>query len=170
MALTEAQATTFLKSLKTPTRERRQRIPSLFDSEPAIKAAAKLLAEKPGDPVLWGALQVYVAGGKDPAPLAKLVTDKRTPVRITAAGGLLARGDKRGFAPLIAEIEAGGKADGAAWRAAAWHLVRWTAEATLGPPLDADAEQRAAAGGRWRAWWKANEAELRFRDGRWRTS
>jgi hypothetical protein len=169
MPVTEVQADKLLRSLKTPTRERRNAVASLFGEPEAVVAAKKLLAlaREPADPVIWGALLVYAAGGQDPAPLAKRINDKRPGVRVLSAQGLLARGDARGFPVLIAEIEAGVRDPGAEWANASHYLTRWTAESTLGPPFDADAGQRSAAAERWKAWWAKDKDKLEFKDGRW---
>ena len=163
MAVTEAQADKTLRALSSPTYANRAAIAGLFGEAAAVPAAQKLLALKkePGDAVLLGALQVYAAAGQDPAPLVKRITDKRAGLRVLAAQGLLARGDSRGFPVLIAELRGDG------WADASLYLARWTANATLGPPFDADPGQRAAAAGRWDAWWAANQSKVKFKDGRW---
>src|SRR5690349_10162171 len=98
MAVTEAQADKVLRALSKPTYANRVAVSVLFGEPAGVAAAKKLLAltKQPADPVLLGALRVYAAGGDDPAPLAKLITDKRPGLRVLAAQGLLARGDKRG--------------------------------------------------------------------------
>ncbi len=164
MALTEAQADKTLRALKKPTYANRAALSVLFGEPAAVTAATKLLAleKPPADAVLLGALQVYADSGGDPAPLLKLIADTRPGIRVLAAQGLLARGDKRGFPVLIAELE--GELE---WASASRHLARWTANGTFGPPFDADARQRADAAKRWGAWWSASKDRITFKGGRW---
>jgi hypothetical protein len=170
VTLTEQEAEGFLRSMTAPTREQRQRLASLFGSPAAVAVAETLMTADEPDGVVWASLLVYSTSGPDVAPLAELVDDRRAPVRVTAAGALLARGDRRGFPPLVDEIEAGIADEAAAWQAASWHLARWTARGDLGPPLDADVEQRRTAASAWAAWYAENEDRLQFSDGRWRVS
>lgn len=166
MGVTRAEADRFLRALPRADRETWQRLPALFGSDDALAAAQKLLRSR-DEAIAWGALQVYARRGADPAPLRPLLRHKVPAMRAEAAGALLARGDIAGFPVLLAELVAGAAGRDAAWRGAAVHLARWTADGTLGPPLDADAGQLGAASKAWAAWWEASRRTLRFADGRW---
>ena len=162
---TRAEADAFLRALPTADREQWGGLPWLYDGDDALEAATALLTATPApeDATLYGALSVYSRRGASPAPLRPLLTHPSGFIRATAAGALLARGDVAGFPPLVAEVRNQG-----AWRTAATHLARWTADGTLGPPLDADAGQLADAAARLDAWWEANRKTLHFDGGRWR--
>ena len=158
-------ADAFLRALPAADRHTWGQLPGLFGSDDALAAATTLLTTppQPEPAVVYGALLVYSQGGASVDPLIPLLQHAAPLIRVTAAGALLARGDARGFPAAIAEIASAG-----AWRLAAQQLARWTADATLGPPLDATADQLAEAAARINAWWSANGHALRFDGGRWR--
>jgi hypothetical protein len=167
MIVTVAQADAQLRAMATPDRGQWDQLAVLFDTVEGAEAAAALLASDVADSVLWASMLVYQSAGADPEPLVPFLTDPRTPLRIAAAGGLLARGDVRGFEPLIAELEAGVTDPDAAWPGASRRLARWTGIGTFGPPLDGTADQRATGARQWRSWWTSNSNSLSFTDGRW---
>ncbi len=166
--ITTADADAQLRAMAEPSRDQWLGLAVLYGTDEGGQAAAALLASADlPDSVLWASMLVYLASGADPGPLVPYLADSRAPLRVSAAGGLLARGDARGFDTLIAELEHGSTTAGAAWSGASWQLARWTAIGTFGPPLDATADQIAAGAQRWRAWWAANSATVSFADGRW---
>jgi hypothetical protein len=142
-------------------------LPWLYDSDEALAAATALLTETPppDEATLFAALDVYAHGGSETAPIEPHLQHASGSIRATAAAALLARGDAAGFPPLLAEIRTRG-----AWHPAARALARWTADGTLGPPLDADDDQLADATARLDAWWAAKGKALRFDGSRWRSA
>jgi hypothetical protein len=139
----------------------------LYEGDEALAAATALLTgtPAPADATLYGALAVYAHRSAATAPIEPLLKHASGFIRATAAAALLARGDAAGFPPLLAEIRTAG-----AWRVAARALARWTADGTLGPPLDADGDQLADAAARLDAWWAAKGKALRFDGRRWRSA
>ncbi|HEX8162714.1 MAG TPA: HEAT repeat domain-containing protein [Pyrinomonadaceae bacterium] len=141
---------------------------ALWGTEAGVAAAARLLAAKPeSSEVLWAGTYIYCGAGADPAPLLPLITDKDPAIRLMAAAGLVERGDKRGFAPLIDLLAEPGllalsHPPRSLWSAATHALVRATGMAELGPPFDADDAMVAAAHKRWLSWLQANDAKLKF--------
>jgi hypothetical protein len=164
---TRAEADALLRSLPSADLVQWSRLSWLYDGDDALQAATALLTASPAPPdaTLYGALDVYAHRDPSVAPLVPLLEHAVGVIRATAAGALLARGDARGFPPLVAEVQPQG-----AWRTAAQQLARWTADGTLGPPLDADAAQLTAAAARLGDWWTANAKTLRFDGSRWRTA
>lgn len=167
MTVTVAEADTILRSMLDPDRAERFVLTKLYGTVEGAQAAVALMAADLPDSVVWASMLVYLSGGADPEPLARFVADTRAPLRISAAVGLLARGDARGFEPLIAELEAGQSDPSAAWAQASLGLTRWTAIADFGPPLDATADQRAAGAQGWRAWWTRHASTVHFSAGLW---
>jgi HEAT repeat protein len=163
--LTEAEARGILEAVKPAELSTLVAVQRIRDSEPAVAAAAKLLATPASPEATWAAASVYAAHGPDAGVLAKLLDDASASLRLLAARGLVQRGDRRGFAPLAALLEDDAGLDGSSqpvWVAAAKALALATGNAELGPPFDADPELRARCAKRWHDWLGEHGAALTY--------
>jgi hypothetical protein len=136
--------------------------------DPAVVAAARESLQRgaTGDE-LWAATFVWVNEGDDPEPLLALLDDEEVTIRVMAATGLVARGRAEGFPVLIEALTddsalVGHEPPEQAWHRATTVLMRFTGQGELGPPLDADNTQRAAAQERWRNWLADSGDNLTF--------
>jgi hypothetical protein len=143
-------------------------VDSLWGTEAGVSAAARVLASTtPTYEVLWAATYIYAGAGGDPSVLAALINHSGPTIRLLAAAGLVARGDKRGFKPLVeclghTEFLTWSRPPRAVWKAAAAHLAQFTGISELGPPFDADLAVVAASQRKWQDWLGANENRLTF--------
>jgi HEAT repeat protein len=163
--LTEAKARGILEAAKLSDWPTLLQVQNIRWSEGAVAAAAKVLSAPTNPDTTWAAASVYAAHGADEELLAKLLANTSASVRFLAARGLVQRGDRRGFAPLVALLEENGGLDASqrpVWAAATKALALATGNAELGPPFDADGELRAVCAKRWRDWLEEHGSELAF--------
>jgi len=137
-------------------------------SDDGVAAAAALLGQTGlAAGARWAAVYVYGNGGEDPAPLVPYAADPDPSVRLIAAAALIARGRGEGFAPAVDALTDTSMVTGTlppcpSWVLAAQTLVRATARADLGPPLDADDRLRRLSQDAWRRWLTDERPALHF--------
>ncbi len=142
-------------------------------ADPATLAAATAILNSdplPAGGTLWGATYVYSLFGRDPAPLARLLTDETPGVSLMAAAGLVSTGDASGFPVLVEALTHEGHMPGwdtplTKWQYAASVLVGSTANSDLGPPKDAESTRLATAQQKWREWLTTTLPTLHFDEG-----
>lgn len=118
------------------------------------------------DDVTWAAIWVYATLADDPAPLRPILDRSSPTLRVMAAAGLVALGDRTGFDVLAA-------ATGDSSILSASHpsitirefvvgtLFRYI-EATGAPGRPTSPEERASAPARWTDWLNQHEGALTF--------
>jgi hypothetical protein len=139
-----------------------------------IAAAGDVLASGGTPGQEWAAVYIWANEGDGSAPLLPYLDATDAAIRAMAATGVLARGEREGFAPLIALLEdtsvlAGSEPPMQAWSFAATMLASLTGVSENGPPFDADDAQRAAGKQAWATWVADHSATLHFdeAEGRW---
>jgi hypothetical protein len=170
--VTDEEAKDAIAAVSFDDRDSLDALGVLAFSEGGISAAKDALEQEPQGATLWAAVYVYASGGTDPAPLKPYLTEDTDPsVRLLAAGGTLAMGDKAGVEPLIALLASGDRLAGSRppmfiWEVAVINLQTLTTE-DLGPPPDADDTARATAQQAWRDWFAAHGDGLTFGETGW---
>ena len=166
-AMTVEEATEVLEAADLADQVSRFEIDAVSDTQAAVDAAAGVIAEgATGDP-LWAAVYVYANGGDDPAVLVPLLSDPDPTIRVMAAAGAVAMGERAGFEPLVAALTdtstfAGSDPPLQIWQFATGTLARSTGVAENGPPFDANERRRLLAVDRWTAWLEASGDGLTF--------
>ncbi|HLA65989.1 MAG TPA: hypothetical protein VJP05_00670 [Acidimicrobiia bacterium] len=136
-------------------------------TETGAAAAGSLLATHLTGDLLWAATYVYASSGRDAAPLRGVLVEADATVRVMAAAGLVARGDRAGFEPLIRaltdrDLLAGSEPPQEVWTFATTTLVRYAGRQGPVQSPNAGPDELAAAKRAWEQWLRANGDSLRF--------
>ena len=130
------------------------------------EAARDALISGASGTALWAATWVYASSAKDPAPLRPLLDNPDASVRVMAAAGAVAMGERAGFAPLATALSdldrlKGSRPPLSIAAFAATTLIRSVAASGApAPPQAGDTAEAVAA--RWSAWLDQHANALQF--------